>query len=733
MSDKTAGKRTIFLSRSERRIGGRLFLRFSGFNGFGISFLGDAPVTLLAIYFGAGNMELGLIAAMIHISGIALLIVPRIFKGRNVVTVGFWAWMIRGLVGLPYSLLLFIQGKTAVALIMTLYALFCLSRTAGVAMVTTIQKRLMVSRTQSDLIFRTATSYQGNQILSRFISFIILSLKQISELVGLIVLPFLGVIFNTAAAFTLKKVPNRTKVDYKPGENLIKILIRFLKIPQSRNILILRWISLAQLILFGMAVPFLRRSVGIDIARIFLFTIAISLGAFLSSLSLRPIAARAGSRPLLFFTAIPGVLFFLLWTFIPENYSLEVFAIAGFITMYVLNASNLAVNRLLISITPDNGAVGFFSMETFVTSILAIIIGFSAGYLADISEILSSRLPINDYGLVFLPAAVGSLVQVLLILRIKEPGSMGLAESARILTNINNLRAWQTISNIETTADPIKRKTLIHSMGHNRAPVVSSEIGKILAEPLSQEKGELIEALFLTRRPELADFLYGEAADPAAFHREKAIFALGAYPGRETEKILETLLNDDDPTIRAAASKSLGRIGSKGHLEKIKEMWQQSESLHERLDFMIAMLHMDTEKLYLNDVFSPRIIVSGEKSERTIFTLISRQFGMSPPLGILYREESTHYGRGLELLLEESMDTSFLLEQSHNLESHWEEQRYRKIWELCRSALKEVDPPPELVPITRALLQFPIDMADSANTLAVLFFTYQILTAEGES
>ncbi|RKX73172.1 MAG: hypothetical protein DRP60_12370, partial [Spirochaetes bacterium] len=62
MSDKTAAKRTRYLSRSERRIGGRLYLKFSGFNGFGISFLGDAPVTLLAIYFGAGNMELGIIA-----------------------------------------------------------------------------------------------------------------------------------------------------------------------------------------------------------------------------------------------------------------------------------------------------------------------------------------------------------------------------------------------------------------------------------------------------------------------------------------------------------------------------------------------------------------------------------------------------------------------------------------------------------------------------------------------
>ena len=104
MSEFSDSQRTIYLSRSERRAGGRLFLRFSGYNGLGISFLGDATVTLLAIYFGAGNMELGLISAMMYISGIVLLVVPRIFKGKNVVIVGFWAWICRGIVCLPLCL-----------------------------------------------------------------------------------------------------------------------------------------------------------------------------------------------------------------------------------------------------------------------------------------------------------------------------------------------------------------------------------------------------------------------------------------------------------------------------------------------------------------------------------------------------------------------------------------------------------------------------------------------------
>ena len=733
MSGYGSPRRTIYLSRSERRIGGRLFLRFSGFNGLGISFLGDATVTLLAIHFGAGNMELGLISAMMYISGIVLLVVPRMFRGRNVVTVGFWSWIIRGAVCLPYGLLLFLRDEAAVALIMVLYALFCLSRTTGVSMVNTVQKRLMVSRTQNDLIFRNSSSFQGTSIISRLISFAILSLRSLGELIGLLILPVLGIVANTAAALTFRRIPNRTKVDYRKGENLLVILARSMRTPLFRRVLLLRWITLAQAILFAMAVPFLRRSAGLDAARIFLYSIAVGLAAFLSSVILRPIATRAGSRPTLFYSALPCIALFLWWTVIPDGYAVEVYAIAGFVTMFFLNTATLAANRLLVEITPDESAVGFNSMETFVTSVLALVLGFGAGILADLSRDLSAHLPINDYGLVFLPAAIGAAAQLYLVFGVDEPGSMGLAESARIITNIGNLKAWQTVSNLENTADPVKRKTLVHSVGHSSAPVASSEIKKILAEPLSQEKGELIDALFFTRRPELAGFLREEAADPASFHRDKAVFALGAYPGEATEKLLADLLSDDDSKIRATAAKSLGRIGSKDHLERVRKMWESVGNLHERLDYMIALFHMDPDLRYLDDVFSSRTVEAGERTERTLLTLVSRQFGMSPPLGTLYREERLAEGQGLDLLLDESRDTPFLLKQGERLAGFWNSGSYEIIWELCREALANASPPVELAPMTRALRGFPPVKADSANALAALYFTYQILTAEADS
>lgn len=733
MTDNASSRRTIYLSRSERWIGGRRFLRFSGLNGVGISFLGESTVALLAIHFGGGNLVLGLIAAMIHISGIALLIVPRLFRGRNVVTVGFWAWMARGLVNLPYAALLFIEGRSAVALIVVLYALFCLSRTAGIAMVTTVQKRLTVSRTQGEVIFRNATSFHGTTIVSRLISSMVLSLRYLSDLTGLLVLQVLGIISNTLAAYQLKRIPNRTRVEDYSGENLFVILVRNMKKRQNRRILILRWISLAQLILFAMAVPFLRRSAGLDPSQVFLYSIAAALAAFLSSLSLRGAADRAGSRPLLFYGAVPAGVLFCIWAVIPAGLSLGVYAIAGFGGMFFINAVNLGANRLLIGITPDNGAVGFNAMETFVTSISALIIGFGAGYLADVSLLLAPGIPINDYGLVFLPAAAGSIVQAILVLKVDEPGSMGIRESFRMLRNIDNLRIWQTISTLEATADPVKRKTLVHSVGSSRAPAAASEIGRILSEPLSSEKGELIDALFFTRRPELADFLCDEALDAAAFHRERAIFALGAYPGKGTSGVLRGLLNDPDTRIQAAAAKSLGRIGDNSEMERVYRRWKECGSLMEHLDYMIALFHMDPERRYIGDLFSSVMTSRGERSERTLYTLLANQYGLIPPLGALYREEGARKGGGLDLLLEESRDTPFMLESGGEIVRLWQDGGFEAVWRGCHSALERSEPPEVLGPMVQGLRGFPVNEADSANALAGLYFTYQVLTAEAES
>ena len=76
-----------YLSRSEKEYGSKQFLKHNTFNGLGVSFLGDTPIFLLAIYFGATNMQLGYVSSVIHMSGVILVFLPNLLSGINIVKV----------------------------------------------------------------------------------------------------------------------------------------------------------------------------------------------------------------------------------------------------------------------------------------------------------------------------------------------------------------------------------------------------------------------------------------------------------------------------------------------------------------------------------------------------------------------------------------------------------------------------------------------------------------------
>jgi len=103
--------KTHFLSLQEREKGAKNFLTFTFFNGMGFGFLADTVVFLLAIQFGASNMQLGYIASLINLSGIVLILTPRIVSGKNMIKVYFWSWLFRGLVCLINAITLFLSNQ----------------------------------------------------------------------------------------------------------------------------------------------------------------------------------------------------------------------------------------------------------------------------------------------------------------------------------------------------------------------------------------------------------------------------------------------------------------------------------------------------------------------------------------------------------------------------------------------------------------------------------------------
>ncbi len=196
-----------YLSRAEKEYGSRLFLKHCTFNGFGISFLGDTLVFLMAIYFGASNIQLGYISSVMHMSGIILVILPSLLSGINIIKVQYRAWLLRGLLCLLYGLLFFLSGQTAVIFILAIYTMFCVARMFGMAVAEPIQQMLTTPSNVGEFVISITNRFHFSRLLSYFISFLILSIKIFAGLPGLLIAVFIGIINNTLAAYYLKKIP----------------------------------------------------------------------------------------------------------------------------------------------------------------------------------------------------------------------------------------------------------------------------------------------------------------------------------------------------------------------------------------------------------------------------------------------------------------------------------------------------------------------------------------------
>merc|ERR1711879_466358 len=129
----------------------------------GFNFMGETPVYLLAIHFGASNIELGYISSVIFLSGFILVFLPRLLAGKNLIKVQSTAWFIRGM--------FILEGSPAVLLILIAYSLFCSARMVGVVIWNPLIKMVTTSQNRGQVLAEGSIANQSASVLSKLISF----------------------------------------------------------------------------------------------------------------------------------------------------------------------------------------------------------------------------------------------------------------------------------------------------------------------------------------------------------------------------------------------------------------------------------------------------------------------------------------------------------------------------------------------------------------------------------
>ena len=737
---------TRFLSEEEKQTGLKRLYNFQGLNGMGFNFLGETPVYLMAIYFGATNIELGYISSVIFLTGFLLVGLPHLLAGKNLIKVQSTVWLIRGLVVLFYFGLLFLKGRSAVLLILIVYTLFCSVRIIGVALWNPLVKMITSPSGRGTVIAQGNMINQSASVFSKLISFLLTSIQFFSGILGILLLQILGVFFNTAAAFQLKKITCRETVEYRKGRNLFVILRESLKRRDRRDPLLLKWVTIAVIVVNGLTIAFIRKEAGFSSNLVFLYSMVMSLSIILSGLFARTFADRMGSRPLLIGVTLFLSLCFVIWILLPvsEEMSLPFFLyfILGFFTNFFLRSANVLISLVLVNTMPEDESFSYNAMNNFVTAFFSLISGITAGLLIDLGQ-SSGTLLFNSYSYLFSFAMILSLLLVFLSFILIDKGSLSPREMAAILFSFEGMRAYMDIGKLNATEDPVKKKTVLLSISKNEATVATEELHSILASPLSSGKGEVLKSLFSYPRPALLPDILNEASDSGSYHQLKAIFALGAYPGEETEQLLIKLLESKEISILSNAAKSLSRIGHTSSLSRIRLLAEGAENAWDKINFLIAIKNMDRAGLVFLNIFKETKNSNSIMFNQTYYSLVSDLLEFKPKLSDIYTSKNMKSGDGLKNFLDQTRDLDFFYKKHKELKGWFKNGSWVKIWQFCLQSLERENSKEGLSLLSEPLRNLRTAVIEEAGTrcsevaeedtslydhaLAAIYFTYQIL------
>ena len=252
---------------------------------------------------------------------------------------------------------------------------------------------------------------------------------------------------------------------------------------------------------------------------------------------------------------------------------------------------------------------------------------------------------------------------------------------------------------------------------------------RILRNPLSAEKGEILKSLFAYPKPALLEDILREAADEHSYHRATAIFALGAYSETRVERFLLPLLGHPSSTIRSTAAKSLARVGNAGALPHVRRLVREPDvDLWDRMNYLVAVSVMDQERRYLEHLFDIADHYQSASYAQTMFSLAAKMLGMEPALSDLYQEENLETGAGLRLFLEESKQLEPFFRSEREIFANYAERDYQAVWQWCRELLARHPEDRQWQYLKKAIQDRGLQGTSRESAFAALYFTYQILS-----
>jgi hypothetical protein len=680
-----------FLSRREKQKGCKSYLLYTFVNGLSYSFLAETMIYLLAMHYGAGNMQLGYISSAVYLTGVVIFFVPILFRNVRIIRLFFVAWLLRGLVSFAYGLSPLVDEAGAVWLIIGVYTFYCLLRNTAYPMNHVIQGYITKPSERGRYSSKVIMVLYASMTLSRLMSFSTLTLFGSRELEGIFCLLLLGIVLNTGASMAITRIPIKQRVQGKSFKEAFSSFWGYLTDPQHRVLILLYCSGMSLFVIFGFTVPFLRRILDVPSNLIFIFTTLNFAGVILTSRLIRPYLDRFGSKPLLIICNLIILGLSLLWVMVPTGLPLYIFFGMGVFSMAFLGLNRLLLDRLIINSIPGDDRIGFTGTLAVVFSFYSLLIGMAGGFLADVYTEFDFGVN-HEFGLTFVLMAVTALANVIFSVLLKEKGCLSASQFINLFVHPDNLKTIQRLEKLKNSNDATQTEMILIELEADPTNPATREIQTRMKQPGLRDKEMIIRSLFTNPRPELEEDLIREALDPYSWWRQSAIFSLGAYGSSQTKHTLHRIFRETpSPYIRSVAAKSMARIGDFSFLGQINELLDRSDlDVRSYVNLVIAVSMMEHDGAYWMKIFRLLKDIPSHRFQQSLLIIGSKRSGFEPPLEDFFFELNMGIKDGFQSLFEDLVDFGIGDEEYEELKVLCDKEDYYGIWSFSRAMCKDI-------------------------------------------
>jgi hypothetical protein len=151
------------------------------------------------------------------------------------------------------------------------------------------------------------------------------------------------------------------------------------------------------------------------------------------------------------------------------------------------------------------------------------------------------------------------------------------------------------------------------------------------------------------------------------------------------------------------------------------------------LDCVYALMVMDRERTYLRQIFRLAHPARGTRFQQMVFVLCARQLGFRPSLADFYHAENVHTPDGFRDMLAEARQLQLVMEARNRLMTNYVAGAMDEVWNWARGAAAAAPARGNgLDGLAEAVRSHPADEQNPANTMAAVYFAYQLLLSAGD-